>query len=152
KVKSKGPRPSAATTGRVSRAAPTRTSTISFKPARAIFSRAIAACFGLNSSVISLPPGAKAREPNCAVATQRANFQNIPRALHARQHPKQFAFVGCDADRRESRRVDRLRRRVQNRIGRCQQLIEVAFNAIPFPLRWAQCVHAKTIAARPPYW
>ena len=41
--------------------APTRTSTISDNPARAMFARATPACFGSNSSETSRPPAGSAR-------------------------------------------------------------------------------------------
>ena len=61
KIRSNGPRPSAASCGSVSSAGPRRSSTTSASPARAMLARATSACFGSTSSVISRPPAGSAR-------------------------------------------------------------------------------------------
>ena len=119
KIRSNGPRPSAASCGSVSSAGPRRSSTDAVQPgARDVGARH----FGvLRIDLQRDQPaagGQRPRQPDGAVAAQRADLQDVPRAANARQQVQQLALVRRHVDRRQPRRRAGLQSRPQRGIGR----------------------------------
>ena len=74
------------------------------------------------------------REQDRAVTAESADLQDIARPLNSGQQLEQFALVRRDFDRRQPGRAASLQRRVESRVGRREQIVDVVVNGGPsFP-------------------
>jgi hypothetical protein len=75
--------------------------------------------------------GQRARQPDRAVAGERADLEDAARAVDPRQQMKELALGRRHADRRQARRAARLLRGVEHGIGRQQQAGNVVVDRGP---------------------
>src|ERR1700682_6047709 len=141
KIRSNGAQPSAASRGNVSSAGPRRSSTTWARPARAMFARATSACSGSVSSVIRRPSTGSAREPDRAVAAQRADLQDGARPQSEGQQQQQLALVRRNVDRREAGRGTALERPVQDCVAGHEQIGDIAVDRGPLLLLHGSILH-----------
>ena len=71
------------------------------------------------------------RQPDAAVAAQRADLQNLRRARQLRQQHEQLALAGADADRRQPGCITGRQRRIEDGIGGHQQIRGVLIDRRP---------------------
>src|ERR1039458_10218852 len=135
KIKSNGPRPSAASCDNVVNAGPRRSSTTPDKPARAMLACATSACFGSASNVINRPSAGNARaQPDGAVPAECADPKNGTRPESLCQQLQQLALVRRDVDLRQTRRVAGGQGCFQRGIARHKQVRDITVNRRPFIL------------------
>ena len=72
-----------------------------------------------------------ARQPDRAVASERADLEDAPGADHLRQKHQQLALIGRDIDRRQACRFARLERCGQRRIVAYEMVGDIAVDRGP---------------------
>ena len=88
----------------------------------------------------------RARKPDRAVAGERADLEDPPRADRTREHLQRAPLCGRDRDRRHLRAFRRRRRAAQGRIFGTKPVLERAIDLEPEWLRFLRVLHGGTIA------